>query len=184
MDPKQRVKISRSISQVLRHDPGRVGLQLDPGGWVGVDELLKALAAHGNPLSRADLEEIVATSDKQRFGIAEDKIRANQGHSIEVDLGLVPKTPPPVLYHGTGAATAAVIQASGISKMSRQQVHLSADTGTATRVGARHGRPVIFGVRAADLHAAGGVFFESDNHVWLIEQVPPEYLWVIEPSTD
>lgn len=172
----QTVRISKMLSKVLRHDPGRVGLVLDDGGWTGVDTLLAALARHGSPITRAELEHVVEHNDKRRFVITGDRIRANQGHSIDVDLGLEPRTPPAVLYHGTGAGAVASILATGIHAGRRRHVHLSADTATARRVGARHGPPVVLTVDAAAMSADGAVFHCSENGVWLTTAVPARYV--------
>ena len=139
----------------------------------------------GVPLSRNDLAEIVTSSDKQRFAFDEagDRIRANQGHSVEVDLQMEPTEPPAVLYHGTGSGTVAVILREGLRKMRRHHVHLSPDVETATRVGARHGRPVILTVDAAAMRRAGHVFYVSANGVWLTDEVPPEFLHLAEGPT-
>lgn len=181
MDKTRQVKISKYLSKHLRHTPDRLGLTLAPGGWVTIDELLSACAAHQFPLTRAELEEVVAASDKQRFSFDETKtrIRANQGHSIEVDLQLEPQTPPDVLYHGTGEKSVSAILQSGLLKMSRHQVHLSKDVETARKVGMRHGRPAIFAVDAAAMQQAGFTFYCSDNGVWLVDGVPPQYLKVL-----
>ncbi|WP_327066546.1 RNA 2'-phosphotransferase [Kitasatospora sp. NBC_01250] len=184
MDDKHTVKASKRLSRILRHDPGSVGLTLDEGGWVAIDALLAALARHGNRLGRADLDHIVATSDKQRFGFSEDgrRIRANQGHSVAVDLGLAAAEPPAVLYHGTAGRSLPAIFAEGLRPMSRQDVHLSADVATALKVGARHGSPVVLRVDAAALAAAGHRFRRSDNGVWLTDHVPPTHLTVHTPT--
>ncbi|MCL2732807.1 MAG: RNA 2'-phosphotransferase, partial [Actinomycetia bacterium] len=145
MDEKATVRISRFLSMVLRHRPETVGITLDEGGWVDVDVLIAACAAAGRRFSRADLDHVVATNNKRRFAYSADgrRIRASQGHSVEVDLGLTAATPPDVLYHGTASTTVAAILREGLRPMSRQDVHLSADRETAVRVGARHGRPVV-----------------------------------------
>jgi putative RNA 2'-phosphotransferase len=178
MDAKQATRLSKFLSLHLRHQPAAIGLRLQAGGWVGVDELLAACASHGVPISREVLAELVAGSDKQRFAFDETgaRIRAQQGHSVEVDLQLLPAVPPAVLYHGTAPAALPAIRREGLQKMSRHHVHLSPDEETARRVGARRGRPVILAVDAAGLHAAGGVFYESGNGVWLVDAVPPQYL--------
>lgn len=175
-DPQ--VKISKYLSKHLRHDPGRIGLTLEPGGWVAVEALLAACARHGVRISRAQLEAVVAGSDKQRFGFdaTGTKIRANQGHTVEVDLQLAPQAPPEGLFHGTGEQTVAAILRHGLLKMARHHVHLSADLETALKVGGRHGKPAVFTVASGRLHADGGVFYCSANGVWLVEHVPPAYL--------
>lgn len=174
----QNVKISKYLSKHLRHDPGRIGLVLAPGGWVEVEALLAACARHGMRISRAQLEAVVAGSDKQRFAFDEagTRIRANQGHTVAVDLQLEPTAPPDELFHGTGEQTVGAILRHGLLKMARHHVHLSADLGTAIKVGGRHGRPAVFTVASGRLHADGGTFFCSANGVWLVEHVPPEYL--------
>lgn len=167
---------SRFLSLVLRHRPEAIGLRLDAQGWAAVDELLAALAAHGRSMTRAELEALVRDSDKQRFALRGDRIRASQGHSIAVDLGLVPREPPAVLYHGTIARVLPSIRREGLIKGSRTHVHLSADRETALRVGARRGEPVLLRISAAAMHAAGHAFFCSDNGVWLVDAVPPRFL--------
>src|SRR5918995_1133373 len=145
MDHKHRVRVSKFLSKYLRHAPEEIGLSLEPGGWVAVDLLLAAATQHGRPLTREELSDIVATSDKQRFAFDEtgDRVRANQGHSVEVDLQLDPADPPDVLYHGTAEAMLPAILAAGLLKMRRHHVHLTRDAETAVRVGSRHGRPVV-----------------------------------------
>lgn len=183
MDDVRLVKISRFLSKHLRHDPGGLGLTLAPGGWVLVDTLLAACAGHRMPFTRAELEEVVAKNSKQRFSFDADgtSIRANQGHSVEVDLHLAPATPPAVLYHGTGHQTAPIIAQDGLRKMGRNHVHLSRDAGTARAVGTRHGRPVIFQIDAAAMAASGHLFYCSDNGVWLTDFVPAVYLSPYSP---
>lgn len=178
MDDKRRVKVSKYLSKHLRHDPERLGLTLAPGGWVGVDELLRACAAHRFAVTRAELDEVVAKSEKQRFAFDEtgERIRANQGHSVAVDLQLEPTAPPERLYHGTGAGSVASILATGLERRGRHHVHLSPDAETARRVGSRHGRPVVLTVAAGEMARAGHAFFVSANGVWLVDAVPPKYL--------
>ena len=178
MEAKAAIRLSKFLSKHLRHAPAAIGLTLAEGGWVAVLDLLAACAAHGHPLSRAELESLVADSDKQRFAFdaSGTRIRAQQGHSVEVDLQLTPAEPPAVLYHGTVAAALPAIWREGLQKMSRHHVHLSPDVETARRVGSRRGRPVLLVVEAAALHAAGSVFYQSGNGVWLVDSVPPAYL--------
>lgn len=178
MNESRLVKISKYLSKHLRHQPERIGLKLAPGGWVSVDELLAACAKHQFSINRAELDEVVARNDKKRFSFDSTGtlIRANQGHSIDVDLQLEPTVPPDVLYHGTGHGAVESILRTGLGKMSRHHVHLSTDMATARAVGARHGRPVIFAVDAAAMHKAGYAFYCSANKVWLVDHVPPEYL--------
>lgn len=172
------VRLSKFMSLVLRHNPGKIGITLDPQGWVEIDELLAAANRSGTALDRATLLRVVAENDKQRFAISEDgrRIRASQGHSVEVDLALTPLAPPELLYHGTATRFLESIRREGLVKQSRQHVHLSADETTAVKVGQRHGRPAVLTVRAGAMAAAGQQFFRSDNGVWLTDHVPPEFL--------
>ena len=178
MSNSRLVKISKYLSKYLRHQPEEIGLKLAPGGWVAVDKLLSACAKYQFPISSAELQEVVETSDKKRFSFDSTgtKIRANQGHSVEVDLQLEPVVPPNVLYHGTGHRAVESILNTGLSKMSRHHVHLSQDTAIARTVGTRHGHSVIFSVDAAAMYQAGYKFYCSANEVWLVDRVPPEYL--------
>jgi len=178
MDNARLIKISKYLSKHLRHQPDRLGIKLAPGGWVDVNELLAACARNHFPISREELNEVVANNDKKRFSFdsTSSLIRANQGHSVEVDLQLEPVVPPDVLYHGTGHQAVESILQTGLSKISRHHVHLSRDIATAKAVGARHGKPVVFAVDAAAMYQAGYTFYCSDNGVWLVEYVPPEYL--------
>ena len=179
-------QISKYLSKHLRHDPDRLGLSLAPGGWVPVAQLLAAAAADNFPISAAELAIVVADSDKQRFAFSADgqSIRANQGHSSPVDLQLQPQTPPLYLYHGTAQASLAAILSQGLQKMSRHQVHLSTDPETARKVGQRHGKPVVLVVEAEKLAKTGVCFWRSANGVWLVDQVPPEYLRLESEGTD
>lgn len=169
---------SRFLSRVLRHAPASVGLALDEAGWADVDAVLAAARRHGHPLDRALLDEIVATNDKRRFAYddARRRIRASQGHSIDVDLGLVAVAPPERLYHGTATRHLHAILREGLKPGRRRQVHLCTDVATARQVGARHGVPAILGVRAHALHAAGHPFFRADNGVWLVDRVPRAFI--------
>jgi putative RNA 2'-phosphotransferase len=172
------VRVSKRLSYVLRHRPGSVGLTLDAAGWVEVDALLAALAAHGLPLTRAELEQVVATNDKQRFAFdaTGTRIRASQGHSVAVHLGYAAAPPPPELFHGTVERFLPTILAEGLRPGRRHAVHLSPDVATARTVGARRGRPVVLRIDAAAMAADGHVFTRSANGVWLTEAVPPRYL--------
>jgi putative RNA 2'-phosphotransferase len=178
MEETRLVRISRFLSKHLRHQPQALGLTLAPGGWVAVVDLLAACDQHGRPLSRAELDEVVARNNKQRFSYDESgrRIRANQGHSVAVDLQLAPAIPPETLYHGTGERAVASIQRDGLKRMTRHHVHLSPDTATAINVGRRHGRPVVFAVAAAAMSRDGHIFYLSENGVWLTDSVPARYL--------
>ncbi|MFG2591636.1 RNA 2'-phosphotransferase [Streptomyces sp. NPDC048438] len=176
MDERRTVKVSKYLSKHLRHEPDRIGISLDPNGWVAVDELLRACAEHGVTITRDDLDHVVAVNDKQRFTVEGDRIRANQGHSVTVDLGLPPAEPPAYLYHGTVARVLDAIRTDGLRPMNRHHVHLSPDRETAVRVGARRGTPVVLTVDAGAMHRAGHLFHVSANGVWLTDSVPPAYL--------
>jgi putative RNA 2'-phosphotransferase len=172
-----KIKISKKLSYVLRHRPDSIGLTLDPDGWVDIDALLHAYAQRGTRITRTQLDTVVATDDKQRFLINGERIRASQGHSIQVDLGLRPVTPPDRLFHGTARRNLEAIMIEGLVKGRRQHVHLSADLATAQNVGARYdSRPVILTIDAAAMHTAGLPFYLSDNNVWLADLVPAEFL--------
>lgn len=171
------IKASRFLSLVLRHRPEAAGIQLDAHGWADVQALLAGMAPR-YPLTMAQLEEIVRTDDKQRYAFSEDhtRIRANQGHSIPVDVELERVTPPPFLWHGTGEKYAASIETQGLLPKSRLYVHLSGDWGTAVTVGKRHGKPVVYRVASGRMQQDGFVFYRSRNGIWLTKQVPPVYL--------
>jgi putative RNA 2'-phosphotransferase len=172
------VRISKFLSLVLRHEPGRIGLVLDPEGWADIDALIERAAAHGMALTRELVAQVVATSDKQRFAIdaTGTRIRANQGHSIDVDLGLAPAEPPPILFHGTAATSLAAIRTGGLKPGQRRHVHLSVDAATATKVGQRHGKPVVLRVYSGRLWATGAKFYRAANGVWLTDAVPAGYI--------
>ena len=176
MQQERSVKVSKYLSKHLRHQPERIGLALDEGGWVDIDTLIAAAAAHGFRITRDELHHVVATNDKRRFAVDGTRIRASQGHSIDVDLGLPPATPPSYLFHGTVARHLEAIRTEGLRPMNRHDVHLSPDRATATRVGARRGRPVVLSVDAAAMHREGHVFHVSANGVWLTKAVPSRYL--------
>lgn len=178
MNPQQTIKISRFLSLVLRHQPETIGIKLTEEGWTSVDELITAMNAHGQPLDFETLEHVVDTNDKKRFAISDDgeMIRANQGHSVEVNLGYQPTTPPEVLYHGTVARFLPSIRENGILKGQRHHVHLSQSLETANAVGKRRGQPVILTVRAREMNADGHEFHLSANGVWLTDSVPPQFI--------
>lgn len=175
------VPISKRLSYWLRHRPGAGGLELDEAGWTPVEAVLRALADAGIPCDRAGLEGPVGRSDKQRFEFSGDgaRIRARQGHSVEVELGWPEADPPGFLYHGTVERFLEAIGREGLRPMNRHHVHLSPDVETATRVGARRGRAVVLRVRAADLAAGGQAFYLTSNSVWLTAAVPPEFLELV-----
>jgi len=170
--------VSRLMSLALRHQPEAIGIVLDSQGWVEVDALLKGLGRRGHRLSRAELDRVVAESDKKRFAFNEDgtRIRANQGHSVQVDLGLEPAVPPERLYHGTVEKFMDSILATGLHKGERHDVHLSPDLETATKVGSRRGKPVILEIDSGRMHREGFVFRCSANGVWLVDSVPALYI--------
>lgn len=178
MNSNQTTKTSRFLSLVLRHEPEKIGIALDAAGWVDVSTLLDAMARHGRRLGEAELRAVVADNDKKRFAFSDDglRIRASQGHSVEVELGYAPATPPEVLYHGTVEKYLPSIRVSGLAKGERHDVHLSADPGTADKVGQRRGRAIILTIRAGQMHRDGHAFFVSANGVWLTEHVPAGYL--------
>lgn len=168
---------SKFLSLILRHKPETIGIKLDEHGWADVSELISGISKT-RPFDMKMLEEIVRTDSKQRYSFNEDKtlIRANQGHSIPVDVELEKKTPPEFLYHGTGEKFVASIDKEGLLSKSRLYVHLSKDTETAVKVGSRHGKPVVYRVEAGKMADDGYEFFLSVNGVWLTKAVPAEYL--------
>jgi putative RNA 2'-phosphotransferase len=178
VNEKSLIELSRFLSYVLRHKPDAIGLNLESDGWVNVKELLSRMNENGKGITIEVLEMIVHQDDKQRYSFNEEKtqIRANQGHSIEIDLKLDTIDPPEYLYHGTTGRNLDSIKESGLLKQKRHHVHLSENTDTAKRVGARYGKPVILTIRAGEMASAGYVFFRSDNHVWLTDAVPPQYI--------
>lgn len=170
------------MSLILRHDPAKAGLTLDENGWVSVDDLLQGLSRAGKSVTRAELDYVVETNDKKRFAYSEDgtKIRASQGHSVDVDLAIKPQAPPAILYHGTATRFLDSILSQGLTKQSRQHVHLSADLDTASKVGKRHGKLAILKVDAKGMTAQGENFYLSQNGVWLTEKVPAGFLSLSE----
>ncbi|MEK0451718.1 MAG: hypothetical protein RL088_3986 [Verrucomicrobiota bacterium] len=178
MTEKQTTRLSKFLSLVLRHQPDAAGVVLDSAGWVAVEELLAGCARVGNPMTRAQLDHVVATNEKKRFEFSADglRIRASQGHSVEVELDYEPQTPPGLLFHGTASRFVDSIRTSGLLKQARHHVHLSAELTTAAQVGARHGKSVVLNIRAGDMHRAGHTFFRSTNGVWLVDAVPLKFI--------
>ena len=184
MTDQELIRSSKFLSRVLRHRPEQVGLKLDRSGWVAVDKLLKAINGNGMPLTLDQLRLVVANNDKKRFAFSEDglRIRASQGHSVEVDLHYEPQVPPEILFHGTPERFVASIRATGLNKGRRHHVHLSPDAPTASKVGQRRGPPIVLIIRAGEMHRAGLVFYRSANGVWLTDHVPSEFIDF--PTTD
>lgn len=178
MQSQRTTKISKFLSLVLRHDPQKIGITLDEAGWVGVRELLDAMAKSGFPVLETELHEVIDTSDKKRFALSDDgqKIRASQGHSVTVELGYEPTAPPEKLYHGTVDQFLNSIRKIGLVKGDRNHVHLSLDVPTAMKVGQRRGRPVLLTILSGQMHRDGVPFFVSANGVWLTEHVPAKYI--------
>lgn len=166
-------RTSKFIALILRHDPAAAGITLDPQGWAVVDDLLR-----GAKINRDELDEIVRTDNKGRYSYNESgtKIRANQGHSVNVNLGFVPVQPPSVLYHGTASRFIEAIMREGLTPQTRQHVHLSADFATAVTVGGRHGRPIVLIVDAEKMYNEDVEFYRSENGVWLTKAVPAKYI--------
>ena len=171
------IKTSRFISLILRHKPEAIGISLDEHGWANVGDLLDGISKT-QYIDMAILEKIVTTDNKQRYSFNEDKtlIRANQGHSIPVDVELPEKKPPIILYHGTGEKYVRSIYEQGLISKSRLYVHLSGDEGTAKMVGSRHGKPVVYEIYASEMYNDGYVFYQSVNGVWLTKSVPAKYM--------
>jgi putative RNA 2'-phosphotransferase len=179
MDSKQKKRISKFLSYVLRHHPESIQLTLDQNGWANVDELIEKSTAKNLFFTKEEVHDIVATNDKKRFSFNEDTtmIRANQGHSLQyVDLEMKAKEPPVLLYHGTVQKYVASIQQEGLKKGNRQHVHLSVDVRTAENVGSRRGKPIVLEVEAQRMHSSGYEFFLSENGVWLTDHVPVEFI--------
>jgi putative RNA 2'-phosphotransferase len=176
--------VSKFLSLVLRHQPEAIGLVLDAQGWADVDALIRLASEHGRPLTRSLLDQVVTDNDKKRFAFSADgsRIRASQGHSIEIELALPPAEPPELLYHGTATRFIESIRVQGLHSGSRQHVHLSVDVATAIKVGQRHGKPVVIVIRAGAMHRAGYEYFLSANSVWLTERVPVDFLQFPEAS--
>jgi putative RNA 2'-phosphotransferase len=171
-------KVSKMLSLVLRHKPATIGLVLDDEGWADVDLLVCKMNEKGFQLNRQLLEQVVKTNNKKRFAFNSDKtkIRASQGHSIEVDLGYTPTLPPEILFHGTSETFIGKILSTGLNKMNRTHVHLSADIVTAMKVGQRKGKPTILEVASKKMYDEGFTFFVSANGIWLTDHVPPAFI--------
>ena len=178
MDNKQVVKLSKFMSLVLRHKPEVIGLKLDEHGWVSVEELIDKMNRDGKKIDRTALNFIVQNNSKKRFAFNDtfDKIRASQGHSININLGYIAQNPPEMLYHGTATRFLDSIMQTGLEKRNRHHVHLTADKTTATQVGQRHGKVIILEVLAQQMFKDGYQFFVSENGVWLTENVPVNYI--------
>jgi len=178
---KKLVKTSKFLSYVLRHKPSEIGLYLDRHGWASVDELINAAMKHGTKLDHELIKEVVTTNDKKRFALSGDgkKIRANQGHSIKVDLGLEATAPPQFLFHGTATRFMKTINRQGLKPSGRHHIHLSTDYRTAVDVGMRHGIPVVLRIEAKKMYSDGAKFYLSENGVWLTDKVEPKYFSVV-----
>ena len=178
MNEKITKDISKFLSLILRHSPETIGLKLDENGWADVEELIAKCSKKGNILDSQLLDYVVKNNDKKRFAFNEDKtkIRASQGHSIEVELNLIETIPPEILYHGTATRFLESILQQGLQKKSRQHVHLSATVETATAVGSRHGKVAILIIDAERMQNEGFKFYLSENNVWLTELVPVQYI--------
>lgn len=182
MELKTIKNLSKFLSLVLRHKPEVLGIKLDPQGWANTEELITKCQAKGKKLDLMLLKEIVAENDKKRFAFNEDfsRIRASQGHSIQIELGYTPQEPPEILFHGTATRFLQSIKDKGLIKGKRHHVHLSSNRNTALQVGSRHGKPIILEVAAQKMHRAGHTFFLSENGVWLTETVPTNFLNIID----
>ncbi|WP_445432053.1 RNA 2'-phosphotransferase [Chryseobacterium indoltheticum] len=178
MTEQHKKKTSKFLSYVLRHHPELIDLNLDENGWANVDELITKSTNDSQGFTFEELDEIVQTNDKKRFIFNEDKtrIRANQGHSIDINLALIPQQPPEFLYHGTAQRNIESILEKGIEKRNRQHVHLSQDIETATKVGMRHGKPIILTINTEKMFDDGIEFYLSENNVWLTDFVDIKYI--------
>jgi putative RNA 2'-phosphotransferase len=175
---KRHILISKYLSKHLRHKPQEIGISIGKGGWVEVSTLLEVCAKNNFTITTEELIEVVENNDKQRFSFNNKMtlIRANQGHSIEIDLELISLEPPDILYHGTAAQFLPMISNQGLRKMNRHHVHLSMDLAVAKNVGQRHGKPVVLAIDSQSMFKDGHQFFRSENGVWLVDHVPPQYL--------
>lgn len=173
-----KIKISKFLSLVLRHKPETIDLELDENGWADTNFLIHGMLKANYSIDIKNLKDIVKSSDKQRFKFNDDfsKIRANQGHSINVDLKLEQKLPPEILFHGTATRNIDSIKQNGLLKQNRHHVHLSSDTETAEKVGLRYGKPIVLKIEAGKMSADGFEFYLSENGVWLTEKVDTKYI--------
>lgn len=178
INEKETARISKFLSLVLRHQPETIGIELDGGGWTDVSVLIDRMNQASVSLNRDILKHVVDTNPKKRFAFNEtfDKIRANQGHSIEVELGYQAQQPPRILYHGTSEKSVTMILQRGLQKMDRHHVHLSADMETAIKVGQRHGKPCVFEILSGQMYQNSFEFYRSENGVWLTDHVPVNFL--------
>lgn len=186
MTQNQTTRASKFLSLVLRPEPAAAHVMLDSAGWVEVEALLAGCGKAGRVLSREDLDQVVGTNAKRRFEFSADglRIRASQGHSVEVDLEYASQEPPELLYHGTATRFLDSIRERGLLKMQRHHVHLAADTQMTLAVGARHGVPVLLTILAVEMHRSGHTFYVSTNGVWLVEHVPPNFIRFPEAQTN
>jgi len=178
MSKDETKKLSKLLSYILRHNPAHLGIALDENGWTNVNVLLQQLNQSGPTITFDLLKHVVDTNEKRRFSFNDDltMIRASQGHSIEIELNYTPQIPPRLLFHGTAEKNLAEIHITGLLKMSRHHVHLSADEETARKVGQRHGKPIVLSIASLQMHEKGYVFYVSDNGVWLTEHVPAGFI--------
>jgi putative RNA 2'-phosphotransferase len=179
MNEKNLISTSKFISRVLRHQPELVGITLDENGWADTNALITGMNEANLKVTLDDLKMVVANNNKQRFKFNDDytKIRANQGHSVQVNVEMAETVPPDILYHGTATRFLDSIKADGLLPQKRLHVHLSGDKETAMKVGQRHGKPVILTINATKMHEDGFVFYLSDNGVWLTSAVPASYIF-------
>jgi putative RNA 2'-phosphotransferase len=178
MNDQHIVRISKFLSQILRHRPDKIGLSLDENGWADVAALLEKVAEKGTVIDRKTLQMVVDTNDKKRFAFSDDglRIRASQGHSIDIDLDLKPQAPPETLFHGTAESSLKSIRREGLLPMRRQHVHLSKDLETAQKVGGRHGKVVVLTINTGEMARQQYKFYLSDNSVWLTDSVPVSFI--------
>ena len=179
---KNQIIASKCLSYALRHNPGKFGIELDSEGWVDIDVLCKALGTHEPRayITKKGIEDIIASSEKKRFEINGNKIRATYGHSINQKIAYLPQEPPAVLFHGTACENLESIRKEGLKPMSRQYVHLSSDYNTAEKVGRRHSKKItVWYIDARMMYKEGFNFFHTANDTtWLCNEVPYKYMFV------